>query len=163
MLMLMCERIDSRNRMPKTRTVAETCGGWACAVEVCVFTSGVDVCYLLPTRTWSLYNGTNTPSPLRPELFEEYTRRQYVAKAPNRNPFGDEETAKKFNELDIFQRIRVLQQLTVWTFGNPDRIREKMAEQKEMEQTQWVGFLRLYLEASFLFEGMMDADMWDIL
>ncbi|KAK2760815.1 hypothetical protein FQN54_002053 [Arachnomyces sp. PD_36] len=74
---------------------------------------------------------------LTPEIFEEYTRRQYLAKAPSRNPFGDEETPVKFGELDIFQRIRVLQQLSVWTFGNPERIRERMEEQKEMEQTQW--------------------------
>lgn len=41
----------------------------------------------------------------RPELFEEYTRRQYLAKAPQRNPFGDGEEPTKFNDLDIFMRV----------------------------------------------------------
>ncbi|OJD24716.1 hypothetical protein ACJ73_03921 [Blastomyces percursus] len=71
------------------------------------------------------------------ENFEEYTRRQYLAKAPSRNPFGDAEQPVKFNDLDIFQRIRILQQLSVWTFWNPDRMRERMLEQKETEQVQW--------------------------
>jgi len=35
-------------------------------------------------------------------------------------------------------QIRVLQQLTQWTMGNPDRIRERMEEQKDSEQTIWV-------------------------
>ncbi|PGH36825.1 hypothetical protein GX50_00282 [[Emmonsia] crescens] len=74
---------------------------------------------------------------LTSENFEEYTRRQYLAKAPARNPFGDAEEPIKFNDLDIFQRIRVLQQLSVWTFWNPDRMRERMPEQKETEQIQW--------------------------
>ncbi|KIN01952.1 hypothetical protein OIDMADRAFT_103201 [Oidiodendron maius Zn] len=62
---------------------------------------------------------------------------QYVAKAPGRNPFGTEEEPANFNEFDIFTKIRVLQQLTVWTLGNPDRIRDRMNEQKDSEQTMW--------------------------
>ncbi|EFR01615.1 hypothetical protein MGYG_04618 [Nannizzia gypsea CBS 118893] len=69
--------------------------------------------------------------------FEEYTRRQYLAKAPLRNPFGDDEVPLKFHQLDIFQRIRVLQQLSAWTLWNPDRFRERMGEVKESEQLQW--------------------------
>ncbi|KAG5299448.1 PHD finger domain-containing protein [Histoplasma capsulatum G186AR] len=71
------------------------------------------------------------------ENFEDYTRRQYLAKAPSRNPFGDAEEPIKFHDLDLFQRIRVLQQLSVWTFWNPDRIRERMPESKETDQIQW--------------------------
>ncbi|KAL1954358.1 hypothetical protein VTO42DRAFT_1385 [Malbranchea cinnamomea] len=71
------------------------------------------------------------------ENFEEFARRQYYAKAPARNPFGDDEQPIKFHDLDVFERIRVLQQLSAWTFWNPDRIRERMPEQKETEQTQW--------------------------
>ncbi|OAX83578.1 hypothetical protein ACJ72_02056 [Emergomyces africanus] len=74
---------------------------------------------------------------LTSENFEEYTRRQYLAKSPSLNPFGDEDEPIKFNDLDIFQRLRVLHQLSVWTFWNPDRIRERMPEQKETEQIQW--------------------------
>lgn len=76
---------------------------------------------------------------LTPEIFDEYTRRQYVARAPHRNPFGTEEEPIRFKEFDIFTKIRVLQQLTQWTMKNPERIREKMTEQKEIEQTKWVG------------------------
>ena len=66
------------------------------------------------------------------EIFPEYTRRQYLAKAPLRNPFGDvEEDPVKFEDLDIFTRIRVLQQLTTWTFFNETRIRERMPEEDD--------------------------------
>ena len=41
-----------------------------------------------------------------PELFDEYTRRQYVAKAPERNPFGTDEVPISFNEFDIFTKVR---------------------------------------------------------
>lgn len=71
----------------------------------------------------------------RPEIFDEYTRRQYLAKAPQRNPFGDEDEPAKFNELDIFTRIKILQQLSTWTLGNVDRIRGLMPQ--EEDQLSW--------------------------
>jgi len=40
-----------------------------------------------------------------PEIFDEYTRRQYVAKAPERNPFGTDEEPAKFAEFDIFTKV----------------------------------------------------------
>lgn len=94
--------------------------------------------------------GWSLPVPMSPQLtgglesrfenFDEYTRRQYNAKAPHLpNPFGYDEVPNKFSEFDVFQKLRVLHQLSVWTFWNPDRIREKMPEQKEIDQTQWVG------------------------
>lgn len=76
----------------------------------------------------------------RPELFDEYTRRQYMAKAPQRSPFGTDETPKNFHDFDIFTKLRVLFQLSQWTLINADRIREKMPEAKDTEQTQWVSF-----------------------
>lgn len=75
-----------------------------------------------------------------PDIFDEYTRRQYLAKAPQRNPFGDEEEPKRFVDFDVFQKIKVLQQLSVWTLGNAERIRSQMAE-KDSEQTQWVRWI----------------------
>ncbi|KAJ5779438.1 hypothetical protein N7457_007158 [Penicillium paradoxum] len=70
--------------------------------------------------------------------FDEYTRRQYNAKAPKiPNPFGHEEEPNKFLHFDVFTKIRVLHQLTVWTFWNADRIRDKMPEKKETEQMEW--------------------------
>ncbi|KAI4127381.1 MAG: hypothetical protein LQ347_004626, partial [Umbilicaria vellea] len=74
---------------------------------------------------------------LTPDIFDEYTRRQFVAKAPARNPFGTEETPNKFAEFDIFTKIRVLFQLSQWTLINADRMRERMPETKDTEQTQW--------------------------
>ncbi|EPE32564.1 FYVE/PHD zinc finger [Glarea lozoyensis ATCC 20868] len=74
---------------------------------------------------------------LTPEIFDEYTRRQYVARAPERNPFGVEEEPAKFLDFDTFTKIRVLQQLTQWTMVNPDRIRDRMEEKKDTEQAVW--------------------------
>ena len=73
-----------------------------------------------------------------PEIFDEYTRRQYVAKAPERNPFGTEEEPQKFVEFDVFTKLRVLFQLSQWTLINAERMRERMPEAKDTEQTQWV-------------------------
>lgn len=72
-----------------------------------------------------------------PEIFDEYTRRQFVAKAPHRNPFGVEEEPNNFNKFDVFTKIRVLQQLSTWTLNNPNTIRERLAA-TENEQTLWV-------------------------
>ncbi|KAL9131235.1 MAG: hypothetical protein Q9217_000777 [Psora testacea] len=72
---------------------------------------------------------------LTPDIFDEYTRRQYMAKAPHRNPFGEEEEPKKFFEFDVFTKLKVLVQLSQWTLNNPDRIREKMEERTESEQS----------------------------
>ncbi|MCJ1404412.1 hypothetical protein MMC11_007637 [Xylographa trunciseda] len=74
---------------------------------------------------------------LTPELFDEYTRRQYTAKAPSRNPFGIEEVPNKFADFDVFTKLRVLVQLSQWTLINADRMREKMSETKDTDQTQW--------------------------
>ncbi|KAI7483108.1 hypothetical protein KC351_g5337 [Hortaea werneckii] len=79
---------------------------------------------------------------LTPEIFDEYTRRQYMAKAPARNPFGEDEEPRKFNDLDIYTRIKVLQQLSTWTFGNVDRMRNMMPPDEDdmawrMEPLGW--------------------------
>ncbi|KAL9038689.1 MAG: hypothetical protein Q9180_002981 [Flavoplaca navasiana] len=74
---------------------------------------------------------------LTPAIFDEYTRRQYVAKAPDINPFGTDETPKNFDEFDIFTKLSVLCQLSRWTFAHPDRMREKMSETGDNEQIQW--------------------------
>ena len=71
-------------------------------------------------------------------MFDEYTRRQYVAKAPTLNPFGTDETPKPFSEMHIYTKLRVLWQLSQWTLMNPNRIREAMPEGKDAEQTNWV-------------------------
>ncbi|TVY82800.1 Cat eye syndrome critical region protein 2-like protein [Lachnellula suecica] len=92
---------------------------------------------VLPEIGLALLKFVSSHRGLTPEIFDEYTRRQYMAKAPHRNPFGEEEEPANFNHFDTFTKIRVLQQLTQWTMGNPDRTREKMDEQKDSEQTIW--------------------------
>ncbi|KAL8994427.1 MAG: hypothetical protein Q9169_005597 [Polycauliona sp. 2 TL-2023] len=74
---------------------------------------------------------------LTPEIFDEYTRRQYVARAPEQNPFGVEETPNKFNDFDVFLKLSVLCQISRWTFANTERMREKMSETGDSEQIQW--------------------------
>lgn len=41
----------------------------------------------------------------RHELFDEYTRRQFLAKAPAKNPFGTEEQPLKFADFDVFTKV----------------------------------------------------------
>ncbi|ORY62290.1 uncharacterized protein BCR38DRAFT_410722 [Pseudomassariella vexata] len=74
---------------------------------------------------------------LTPDLFDEYTRRQYVAKKPDHNPFGTDEEPARFHDFDVFTKIKVLQQLTQWVMLHSERIREKMDEQKPSDQTDW--------------------------
>lgn len=76
----------------------------------------------------------------RLDIFDEYTRRQFVAKAPQRNPFGTDEEPNKFNDFDVFTKIRVLQQLSTWTLNNPNSIRERLSA-TDNEQTLWVSRL----------------------
>ncbi|KAH8808204.1 hypothetical protein F5884DRAFT_857746 [Xylogone sp. PMI_703] len=92
---------------------------------------------VLPEIGLALLKFVSSHRGLTHEIFDEYTRRQYMAKAPELNPFGEEEEPKNFSEFDVFTKIRVLQQLTQWTMINPDRIRERMPEQKDSEQTIW--------------------------
>ena len=82
-----------------------------------------------------------------PAIFDEYTRRQYLAKAPERNPFGDEEEPHKFDDFDIFTKIRVLQQLSIWTLNNPNSIRERL-NAPDSEQTLWVSAVLPALRAT---------------
>jgi hypothetical protein len=74
---------------------------------------------------------------LRLDILDEYVRRQYVAKAPKRNPFGEDDEPRKFADFDVFTKIRVLQQLATWTLNNPNPLREKLDE-RESEQVTWV-------------------------
>ncbi|KAK1978263.1 PHD-finger domain-containing protein [Colletotrichum cereale] len=71
------------------------------------------------------------------ELFDEYTRRQYLARAPEKNPFGTDETATKFADFDVLTKIQTLQQMTQWIMVRPERVREKMEEQKDIDQASW--------------------------
>ncbi|KAF4961950.1 hypothetical protein FSARC_9941 [Fusarium sarcochroum] len=71
------------------------------------------------------------------DIFDDQARKQFVNRSPNYNPFGSGETPLKFDDFDIFTKIRVMQQLTQWVMIHPERIRDKMEEQKDTEQTSW--------------------------
>ncbi|KAM7192017.1 hypothetical protein V8F33_008595 [Rhypophila sp. PSN 637] len=71
------------------------------------------------------------------DLFDEYTRRQFVSKAPSKNPFGTDETPARFADFDVFQKIQVLQLMTQLVMLSSERLREKCEEQKDVEQTDW--------------------------
>ena len=89
----------------------------------------------MSASTVLIYALLTNPSP---EIFDEYTRRQYEAKAPRRNPFGEDEAPNKFADFDVFTKLRVLFQLSQWTLINAERMRGLMLETKDSEQTQWV-------------------------
>lgn len=82
----------------------------------------------------SLLKHVSSHRQLTPELFDEYTRRQYVAKDPEHNPFGTDETPARFHDFDIFTKLRILHRLTEWVMIHPERIREKM---DVSDQTEW--------------------------
>ncbi|KAK3695183.1 hypothetical protein B0T22DRAFT_488566 [Podospora appendiculata] len=74
---------------------------------------------------------------LNHDLFDEYSRRQYISKAPDKNPFGTDETPARFADFDVFKKVRVLQQMTQFIMRSSERLREKTEEQKDMDQTNW--------------------------
>ncbi|OBS27467.1 hypothetical protein FPOA_01409 [Fusarium poae] len=71
------------------------------------------------------------------EIFDDQVRKQFANRSPNYNPFGSADAPLKFNDFDIFTKIKVMQQLTQWVMIHPERIRDKMEEQKDAEQTSW--------------------------
>ncbi|KND90407.1 hypothetical protein TOPH_04962 [Tolypocladium ophioglossoides CBS 100239] len=71
------------------------------------------------------------------DIFDDQMRKQYLTKAPDSNPFGDDDDPHKFAEFDVFAKIKVLQRLTQWTMIHPERIRDKVEEQKDTEQASW--------------------------
>jgi hypothetical protein len=122
--------------MPQARRLGKTYGCGIVAAQIRVVASGSIVCFYHGTLYFEqdTYRHVN-----RFENFDEYTRRQYNAKSPHLvNPFGYDEEPNKFRDFDVFLKLKVLHQLTLWTLWNPDRIRERMPEQRETDQTQWV-------------------------
>ncbi|KAG5953358.1 hypothetical protein E4U53_005834 [Claviceps sorghi] len=83
------------------------------------------------------------------DALDDQLRKQYLINAPDLNPLGDENNPSTFGSLDIFEKfqdvdllihdgqIQVLQSLTQWTMIHPERIRDRMTEQKDTEQTDW--------------------------
>ncbi|KAL1894990.1 hypothetical protein Cpir12675_003449 [Ceratocystis pirilliformis] len=74
---------------------------------------------------------------LNHELFDEYTRRQYLQKLPEKNPFGKDQVAKSFHEFDIDTKLRILHQMTQWTMINSEKLRDRMTGLKDTDHTGW--------------------------
>lgn len=49
--------------------------------------------------------GSNNNGIVRHEIFDGQARKQYLAKAPELNPFGDEETPLRFQDFDVFTKV----------------------------------------------------------
>jgi hypothetical protein len=117
--------------MSETRSIREAGRNRPYPAQIRLFAQRPDVrspshCSKISPLTYNSYDN-----------YDEYTRRQFVAKAPLRNPYGSDETPNKFADFDVFTKIRVLHQLSTWTLWNAERMRGLM-EEKDNEQTQWV-------------------------
>ncbi|QSZ29879.1 hypothetical protein DSL72_004397 [Monilinia vaccinii-corymbosi] len=88
---------------------------------------------VLPEIGLALLKFVSSHRGLTPETFDEYTRRQYVARAPERNPYGTEEEPAKFAEFDAFTKASSYRITPMSSY----RIRERMDETKDVEQTSW--------------------------
>lgn len=106
---------------------------WTADTQVGVFTSRHQVRL---THVIDLHSLTTRSL----ENWDEWARRQYQQKTPSRpNPYGEDDQPKHFRDFHIFEKIRVLHQLSVWAFWNPDRIRQAMPDVKEADQYyDWV-------------------------
>ncbi|VUC20281.1 unnamed protein product [Clonostachys rosea] len=74
---------------------------------------------------------------LTQEILSSQAQKLYLSRAPERNPFGTEDTALNFQDFDVFTKITVLQQLTQWVMIHPERFRDKMEEQRDVDQATW--------------------------
>jgi hypothetical protein len=117
--------------MSETRSIREAGRDCPYPAQIRLFAQRPDVCSATRCSKTSLLTYTSYDN------YDEYTRRQFVAKAPLRNPYGSDETPNKFADFDVFTKIRVLHQLSTWTLWNAERMRGLM-EEKDNEQTQWV-------------------------
>ncbi|KAF4123348.1 Chromosome segregation ATPase [Geosmithia morbida] len=71
------------------------------------------------------------------DIFDSQARKLYLDQAPDANPFGTDDAPRRFQDFDAATKIRVLQQMTQWIMIYPERIRDKMEEQKDVDQTTW--------------------------
>ncbi|EWC44013.1 hypothetical protein DRE_01365 [Drechslerella stenobrocha 248] len=71
------------------------------------------------------------------EMFDDYARRQYLAKNPKANPFGADALPLSFYSLSPENRVRVLHQLCMWIISKPEAFRDKIDPHKLLDQTDW--------------------------
>ncbi|KYK54510.1 hypothetical protein DCS_06468 [Drechmeria coniospora] len=93
---------------------------------------------LLPDLALAVLKLVSSQRGLTRDVLDDQMRKMYTSKAPKeRNPFGNEDNAHKFADFDVFTKIQVLQRLTQWAMIRPERLREKMDEQRDVEQASW--------------------------
>ncbi|RPB28259.1 hypothetical protein L211DRAFT_370064 [Terfezia boudieri ATCC MYA-4762] len=71
------------------------------------------------------------------DQFDDYTRRQYLARKPMVNPLGDSEEPVSFVDLSVLTKVQVLHQLSQWSLIHADRLREKLGDTTDKEQQEW--------------------------
>ena len=57
--------------------------------------------------------------------------------------------------LTLVMQIKILQQLTQWTLSHPERLRDKMDEQKDTDQTTWVCLIAFQLSVGLLIDNFV--------
>ncbi|KAJ6786875.1 hypothetical protein PWT90_00016 [Aphanocladium album] len=93
---------------------------------------------ILPDIALALLKLASSHRGLTHEILDDQLRKEYIAKAPTENPLGDGETTWcSFSELDAPTKITILQRLTQWIMSQPERLREKMDESRDIDQTSW--------------------------
>ncbi|KAK9248528.1 hypothetical protein V1506DRAFT_529203 [Lipomyces tetrasporus] len=93
---------------------------------------------LIPKIRLRLLQNLSSQRNLTLEQFDDYARRQYRQKLPNEScPFRDDEEPLAFDNMDVFDQIKILHQLCEWQLYNPDRFRERMGTIKESDEIPW--------------------------
>ncbi|KAK5091725.1 hypothetical protein LTR05_001910 [Lithohypha guttulata] len=94
-----------------------------------------EISHLLEEIGYKLVNWLSSRRDINLENWDLNVRRQIEYRAPNvHHPYGQEEEPNKFRDFHVFTKIRVLHQLTVLTFWNPEKIRQLFPQEKEMDQ-----------------------------
>ncbi|KAK6510362.1 hypothetical protein TWF506_009474 [Arthrobotrys conoides] len=73
----------------------------------------------------------------RIQMFDDYTRRQYINRRVPVNPFGTGPLPTSFYSFEPEQRVLILHQLAMWIISNTDSFRSKIDPHKVMDHTDW--------------------------
>ncbi|KAK6353740.1 hypothetical protein TWF730_008168 [Orbilia blumenaviensis] len=71
------------------------------------------------------------------DMFDDYTRRQFINRRVSTNPFGTGPTPLSFYSFSPELRVLVLHQLVMWIVSNTDTFRNKIDPHKVMDHTDW--------------------------
>ncbi|KAF8418026.1 hypothetical protein EV426DRAFT_539875 [Tirmania nivea] len=91
----------------------------------------------IPQIKMALLRSISSHKGLVDDQFDDYTRRQFLAKRPKANPFGDGEQPASFADLPVLTKVQVLHQLSQWSLIHADRLREKLGDITDKEQQEW--------------------------